>query len=207
MSAPSIALAPFRITICGIDELPEHCAAGVTHVVSILDPDWPPLDAFGAFGPHRRIDLRFHDVIDPMPGAVVPHARDVARILDFGAAAGREAGGPIGDTARAAPHVLIHCHAGLSRSTASAALLIAQSRPELAASEIFAAIGRVRPRAWPNLRLIEFGDAQLGRRGEIVAAAAEFYRRALDREPVLADLMIDGGRGREVEAALGRYRS
>jgi hypothetical protein len=30
-----------RVTICGIPELGEHCAAGVTHVLSILDPDWP----------------------------------------------------------------------------------------------------------------------------------------------------------------------
>jgi hypothetical protein len=27
-----------KITICGISELGEHCAAGVTHVLSILDP-------------------------------------------------------------------------------------------------------------------------------------------------------------------------
>jgi len=33
--------APFRLTICGIPELDEHCAAGVTHVLSILDPDNP----------------------------------------------------------------------------------------------------------------------------------------------------------------------
>src|SRR5439155_24490663 len=35
------ALAPFQITICGLDELACHCAGGVTHVLSILDPGWP----------------------------------------------------------------------------------------------------------------------------------------------------------------------
>ena len=50
--------------------------------------------------------------------------------------------------------------------------------------------------------MIEFGDALLGRDGEIVAAAGAMYRRALNREPVLHDAMIDGGRGREVIAAL-----
>ena len=30
-----------RITICGIPELGAHCAAGITHVLSILDPGWP----------------------------------------------------------------------------------------------------------------------------------------------------------------------
>jgi len=38
--------APFRTTICGVAELDGHCAAGVTHVVSVLDPEWPALEAF-----------------------------------------------------------------------------------------------------------------------------------------------------------------
>jgi hypothetical protein len=29
---------PFRTTICGIDQLGDHCTLGVTHVLSILDP-------------------------------------------------------------------------------------------------------------------------------------------------------------------------
>ena len=61
----------------------------------------------------------------------------------------------------------------------------------------------MRPRAWPNLRILEFGDALLGRNGEIVAAASAVYRRVLDREPHLQEAMIDGGRGREIIAALG----
>ena len=62
-------------------------------------------------------------------------------------------------------------------------------------------MARVRPRAWPNLRILELGDVLLGRGGEIVAAAGAHYRRALDREPWLAEAMIDGGRGREVAHA------
>ena len=33
--------ASFKITVCGIEELPQHCEARVSHVVSILDPTWP----------------------------------------------------------------------------------------------------------------------------------------------------------------------
>ena len=29
------------LTICGLEELEQHRARGVTHVLSILDPDWP----------------------------------------------------------------------------------------------------------------------------------------------------------------------
>jgi len=189
--------APFRITICGIDELPDHGAAGVTHIVSILDPEWPEPAAFARFDPHRRIDLRFHDVIDPMPGWVMPHQRDIERLLEFG----RELGAA---PAAAETHLLVHCHAGVSRSTAAAVLIMAQECPDRPVAAALAAVLAIRPRAWPNLRLLELGDALLGRNGEIIAAARDFYRRALEREPLLAETMIDGGRAREIWAALGR---
>jgi len=56
-----------RITICGIPELGEHCAAGVTHVLSILGPNSPDPPELAAFAPHRRLILRFHDVVEPQP--------------------------------------------------------------------------------------------------------------------------------------------
>jgi predicted protein tyrosine phosphatase len=185
-------LDPFRVTICGIPELGEHCAAGVTHVLSILDPEWPDPPAFGEFAPHRRLALRFHDIIEAEPGRLAPSRDDVARLLAFG----RELHAPSGS------HLLVHCHAGVSRSTASAALILAQAHPERSAREVLDAVSQMRPRAWPNLRILEFGDALLERNGAIAAAAAAVYRRVLDREPSFQEAMIDGGRGREVVAAL-----
>jgi predicted protein tyrosine phosphatase len=183
---------PFRLTICGIPELDAHCAAGVTHVLSILDPDFDDPPAFAAFSPHRRLALRFNDIIEPEPGRLAPARADVERLLTFG----RE----LIDAPD--PHLLIHCHAGVSRSTASAALILAQAWPDRPASTVLDAVSTIRPRAWPNLRILEFGDALLGRDGEIVAAVAAIYRRVLERDPAFREAMIDGGRGREVKAAL-----
>jgi predicted protein tyrosine phosphatase len=188
--------APFRVTICGIPELGEHCAAGVTHVLSILDPEWPDPPAFAEFAPHHRLSLRFNDIIELESGRLAPTRDDVARLLAFG----RELYDPAGS------HLLVHCHAGVSRSTASAALILAQAHPDRPAADVLQEVSRMRPRAWPNLRILEFGDALLGRNGEIVAAVAAIYRRVLDREPSFGDAMIDGGRGREVTAALSAGR-
>jgi predicted protein tyrosine phosphatase len=181
-----------KLTICGIPELGAHCAAGVTHVLSILDPGHPDPAAFDDFSAHRRFGLRFHDVIGPYGDDVVPRARDVAALLEFGREV--EAAGP-------ATHLLIHCHAGVSRSTASAALLLAQADPKRPVDDIFAEIGRMRPRAWPNILMLELGEEALRRPGDFVPAVAAQYRRALRVDPNFATYLVENGRGREVELA------
>lgn len=181
-----------KITICGIPELGLHCAAGVTHVLSILDPTWPDPAAFADFPPHRREALRFDDVIAPRPGVVPPTEADVERLLAYG----REV-----LAAGAGTHLLIHCHAGVSRSTASAVLLFAQENPARPPDDIVAEIARIRPRAWPSLLLLELGEAALGRRGELVPAVAAQYRRVLAADPAFGVYLREDGRGREVAMA------
>ena len=186
---------PFRITVCGIDELPAHGDVGVSHVLSILDPHWPVPDAFGAFGEHERLELRFHDVIEDIQGAMAPQPEHVARLL----ALGRDM---LSEPAPGA-HLLVHCHAGVSRSTAAMLLMLAQAHPEVAVALLAHEILRIRPQAWPNLRIVEIGDVMLRRDGEIVEAAKGIYRLQLAQRPELAPAMTAAGRGREVVAGGG----
>jgi predicted protein tyrosine phosphatase len=186
------SIAPFRITVCGIDELPEHCEIGVSHVLSILDPDRAVPDAFGSYGAHERLELRFHDVIDETPGNMAPQPEHVAQLLGFGR-------NLMAEPAPAA-HLLVHCHAGISRSSASMALILAQALPEQPADAILAEVLRIRPQAWPNLRIIEMGDALLGRGGAMVSAAHRVYGLQLGRRPDLVEEMYGWGRAREIEA-------
>lgn len=187
------AFAPFRITVCGLEELDSHCERGVSHVLSILDPDLPPPPAFGRFGEHARLDLRFDDVIEEMPGKQAPQPGHVAAILDFGRGLAAEAAA---GTQR--PHLLVHCHAGVSRSTASMSLILAQARPDRPPAEALAEVVRIRPQTWPNLRLLEMGDALLGLDGRLVAAAMERYRDYGRDNPEHVRFMRLAGRGREV---------
>lgn len=182
---------PLRIAICGLNELSLHGAAGVTHVLSILDPGWPEPAAFLAFEAHHRMELRFHDVIEPTSGTMAPESEHVVDLLELGRAA----------SAELRAHILIHCHAGISRSTAAAALLLAQANPIRPAEAIIGEVAHLRPRAWPNLRLLELGDAALNRRGTLVAAAAAQYRRVLDADPEFGRFIAELGRGREVALA------
>ncbi|HTW26115.1 MAG TPA: protein-tyrosine-phosphatase [Acetobacteraceae bacterium] len=184
---------PFKITVCGLEELPGHSTIGVSHILSILDPEFPVPDAFDSYGAHERLELRFHDIIEEKPGMLAPQPSHVERLLAFGRSLAAE---PAADA-----HLLVHCHAGISRSTASLTLMVAQAAPDRPASEILSEILGIRPIAWPNLRIIEMGDRLLSRDGELIRATRALYGVRLRRQPDLAATMIAGGREREVRAA------
>ncbi|MFO1073482.1 MAG: protein-tyrosine-phosphatase [Geminicoccaceae bacterium] len=178
------------LTICGIGELDQHATVGVTHILSILDPGTPEPAAFGTFDPHHRLTLRFHDIIGPWPGWQAPEPADVAALIAFGA-----------ELDRAGPglrHLLVHCHAGISRSTAAMATLLARHAAPGEEAAIFARIQAIRPQVWPNSRMIGFADAQLGKEGRLVAALHELYRVQARLRPDFLDELRRNGRGAEI---------
>ena len=184
---------PFRMAVCGLEELEGHCATNATHVLSILDPAYPVPEAFGQYGEHARLELRFLDIVDETPGQLMPGPDHVEQVLAFGRAVQAEPGASL----------LVHCHAGISRSTASLVLILAQAMPDVAAADVVAAVHAIREKAWPNIRMIELGDAMLGRGGSLVAATTALHATQLAVRPHLADLMTKLGRSREVAAAQG----
>lgn len=128
------------------------------HLISILDPGWrvdtPPCVASED---HWRFE--FHDISDPIPDHVPPEEEDIVRLLSFGEA---WAGGS---------RTLIHCYAGISRSTAAAFILMCQLNHgrEVEAAKTLRRNGR---HAWPNRRMVAFADVLLGADGRMVAAVA-----------------------------------
>ncbi len=183
-------IANFRLTVCGIEELAAAGGTRPSHVLSILDPDWPVPEAFGTYGEHEKLELRFHDVIEPMTGQIMPSEDHVRALLAFG----RDLMAEPPEQA----HLLVHCHAGISRSTASMALILAQGRPQAPAAAILGEVLRIRDKAWPNLRMIEMGDAMLERGGSLVEAAHAIYRRQIEVRPHLWAFMEQANRGREL---------
>jgi len=191
MSAPAttVGLLPVRLSICGIDELHGFAGADVSDVLSILDPGHPEPEAFQAYAPHRRTNLRFHDVVLPAEGCALPARGDVRRILEFGMALGAAAD---------ARHLLVHCYAGVSRSTAAAAILMAQANPG-EEERAFLALMEIRPRAWPNSRMVELADELLARGGALRAGLDAYYRAAVGRYAGMAEYIRSlGGRDHEL---------
>ena len=131
------------LTVCGLDELADHSMRGVTHVLSILDPDWPEPDAFRAYDPHHRTTLQFHDVIEPAPGLILPDVHHVEAIFSFGYSLAR-------DASRGERHLLVHCHMGISRSTAAMLVLLAQAHPQEHEERSSSACARSGPKHGPT---------------------------------------------------------
>ena len=129
-------------TICGLNELDCHSARGVTHILSILDPGWPEPEVFQTYSPRRRATLHFHDEIDPTSHLSLPRADHIEAILSFGRSLAEDAGS--GEKVQ----FLVHCHMGISRSTAAVAPLLAQMYPEEPEDRIFARLLDIRPQAW-----------------------------------------------------------
>lgn len=189
-------LAISVLTICGIEELPGHEARDVTHVLSLLDPEWPELEAFRRYGAHHRRILHFNDIIEPQPGRIMPTPDDVAAILAFGNELQASKDG------RGEGHLLVHCHMGVSRSTAAMLSLLAQSHPDEEEDRLFQRLRDIRPQAWPNSLMVGFADEQLGRRGRLTAALRRHYGLRLRSDPEVGEWMTRLGRQREVEMAV-----
>jgi predicted protein tyrosine phosphatase len=188
-------LAISTLTICGIDELPTHQARRVTHILSVLDPEWPEIDTFQTYGQHHRTTLRFHDIIDPQESRILPAPEHVEAILRFGSdllesRAGREDG-----------HLLVHCHMGVSRSTAAMLSLLAQANPAEDEDRLFTRLREIRPQAWPNSLMIGYADRSLGRDGRLVDALRRHYAHQIQHEPKFLEWMARLGRQRELDMA------
>jgi predicted protein tyrosine phosphatase len=145
-------------------------------VLSILDPGQTAPPALGACHPDRLLRLHFHEAIEASPGLKLPTIDDIAAIIDFGSR--RDSAVPL----------IVHCHYGISRSTAAMATLIARN-PSVGSREVFVRLLRIRPRAWPNSLMIHHADQLLDRRGMLMRALARLYAFQLRRVPEIAQFM------------------
>jgi predicted protein tyrosine phosphatase len=108
--------------------------------------------------PARHLKLDFADIWQPKAGEVMANAKHIEAILSFAK-----------NWDRVRPMV-IHCYAGVSRSTASAFLAACALRPDVAEREWAARIRAASPTATPNIHIVQLADDALRRSGRMVRA-------------------------------------
>jgi predicted protein tyrosine phosphatase len=142
---------------------------GARHIVTLLKHtdrvEWP-----GHILEEHHLVLGMDDISMPMEGYVIPCEDHVHKLVCFVRAWDR------------AKPLVMHCFAGISRSTAAAyvaACALNAGRCELALAQ---ELRRVSPTATPNARIVSLADSFLGRDGRMIAAIDSIGRGAMAEE-------------------------
>lgn len=145
------------IHVCPLSIAPELARRQkVSHVISLLDPHtpFPVIQDVG----QRHLCIEVHDIEDDEDGMDPLCAARAKRILEF-----------VGGWDRTHP-ILIHCYAGISRSTATAFITACAHNPSVDEEAIALALRQASPSASPNRRFVALADAELGRGGRMSRA-------------------------------------
>jgi len=130
---------------------------GARHIVTLLrlvDRVQRPTH----IAPENHLVLAVDDITAPMDGYTAPAHEHVQRLIDFATAWDRKA------------PMVVHCFAGISRSTAGAYVAACALNPKRDEMQIAWDIRRASRTAQPNARIVSIADRLLKRNGRMVAA-------------------------------------
>jgi predicted protein tyrosine phosphatase len=146
------------IIVCGLSEVPGMIAARrPSHLVTLLDPA-SMIETPAGVAAERHLRIGVNDIAEPMEGLVLPTEQVVVDLLAFGRTWDETA------------PMIVHCWAGISRSTASAFILACERNPEADERAIALTMRQAARHASPNRRIVALADDMLGRRGRMVDA-------------------------------------
>ena len=146
------------IIVCGLADLPSVIVARrPSHMVTLLDPT-TMIETPDGIAPDRHLKLGVNDIAQPAEGLTAPDETLVGRLLTFAEAWDER------------DPMVIHCWAGISRSTASAFTLACARSPEVDEVAIAWTLRSLAPHAYPNRRIVALADDMLGRQGRMVDA-------------------------------------
>ena len=163
MSPDTIFVAPLSLvetTVAG---------ARVSHLVTLINGE-TPISTPPSIEPDRHLRLAMNDICEPLPGLVLPCQTHVADLIEFAR-----------DWERQAP-LLIHCWAGISRSTAAAFISLCALNPKGSELELARALRRASPTAYPNRLLVALADEILTRNGRMITAVEDIGRGRIAEE-------------------------
>jgi predicted protein tyrosine phosphatase len=147
------------------------------HVVSLLK-DGDKVFRPEGVGADDHLWLSMDDIANEIEGMVPPGEQHVAKLIEF-----------LPRWDRKSP-LVVHCFAGISRSSAAAFIAACNAEPKMDEREIARRIRAASPTASPNPRLVALADRHLGRNGRMVKAIAEIGtgHLAYEAEPYLLKL-------------------
>ncbi len=155
-AAPS--LRSTRLHVCSLAAVQETIGtAGASHLITVINAQ-SMVETPAGIDARRHLKIAVNDIVAPQPGLVHPQPEHIDEILRFAR-----------DWDHASP-LVVHCWAGISRSTAAAFITLCALNDEGVEAEIARSIRAASATATPNLLMVELADQALGRRGRMVEA-------------------------------------
>jgi predicted protein tyrosine phosphatase len=161
-----------QVYVCPLSRIAETVAhANASHLISLINDDTPVVRP-EAIPEENHLFLGINDIVEPMDGMVLPGGEHVEQLIDF-----------IGGWHPVRP-IVVHCYAGISRSTAAAYITLCALKPERDEADIARRMRAASRFAYPNPRIVAIGDEILGRKGRMVAAVRAIGRGELTAENI-----------------------
>jgi len=168
-----------RIHVCSIFRIADITeATGARTLVTLINRDIR-VDRPAAIPPERHLFVEVSDITAEIDGHVLADETHVETLLEF-----------VRTWDRQQP-LLIHCFAGVSRSTAAAFIAACALSPHLDEDDIAQRLRRASPTATPNAHLVALADKILDRDGRMVAAIDRIGRGedCVEGEPFALELL------------------
>ncbi|HET6838332.1 MAG TPA: protein-tyrosine phosphatase family protein [Bradyrhizobium sp.] len=149
------------IHVCSLAALPDTVkATGASHILTVMaNVNQVQRPASVLEANHLRVAM--DDITEQMDGLVAPSESHIERVLSF-----------VRGWDRNAP-LVVHCYAGISRSTASAFAAACALNPHRDEMSIAQQIRHASPSAFPNRLIVTLADRALGREGRMLRALDE----------------------------------
>jgi predicted protein tyrosine phosphatase len=149
------------IHVCSLAALPETVkATGASHILTVM-ANVAQVQRPVSVLEINHLRVQVDDITEHMDGFVAPCERHIGQILNF-----------VRGWDRNAPMV-VHCFAGISRSTASAFAAACALNPHRDEIAIARQIRAASPIAQPNRLIVSLADRALGRDGRMLRALDE----------------------------------
>ena len=167
------------IHVCPLSAVPSLVeSAKASHLVTLLQEEIL-VERPRTILPDRHLRLQVHDIAEPMFDYIAPAEQHMSELIAFAHEWGGR--GPM----------VVHCWAGISRSTAAAFTALCAINPDLAEDHIAQALRQASPTAYPNRLMIRLADAALARQGRMVRAVEGIGRGVPAHEAVPFSLPAD----------------
>ncbi|QUS41679.1 protein tyrosine phosphatase [Tardiphaga alba] len=146
------------IYVCSLADLHATVAnTGASHVLTIM-ANVAQVVRPDSVVEANHLRVQVDDITESMDGFVAPNEQHVLQVMNF--ARGWDRASPL----------VIHCYAGISRSTASAFTAACMLNPDRDERDIAQRIRAASPIASPNRLIVSLADKALGRNGRMIRA-------------------------------------